>query len=100
MDQCQLLCSSGHWDALLDYVILAWNHVRETPVWDNPAHNAVRKHCFKILSYNATTALKHGLTDLGRERVQRFQLNVKDMIADCEDINDCTAYLSYLSDKM
>lgn len=38
---------------------MAWKHVRNTPVWDNPAHNAARRQCFKSLSAQCMTALKH-----------------------------------------
>lgn len=100
VDQSQTLHNSKHWDALLDYVLMAWNYVRATPVWDNHAHNAVRRHCFKILSYHAISALKHGLTDLGADRVNRFQQKLKPMTVDCEDVNDCSAYLTYMLEKM
>ncbi|XP_055608057.1 uncharacterized protein LOC129755536 [Uranotaenia lowii] len=100
IDQSQTLHSSKHWDALLDYVLMAWGYVRGTPQWDNHAHNATRRHCFKILSYHATSALKHGLMALGEERIGRFQQKLKAMAADCEDINDCAVYLSYLADKL
>lgn len=100
IDQSQMLHNSKHWDALLDYVLMAWNYVRATPVWENHAHNAVRRHCFKILSYHASSALKYGLTDLGEERISRFQQKLKTMTTDCEDINDSANYLAYLMDKI
>lgn len=100
VEQSQTLHNAKHWDALLDYVPMAWGYVRSTPVWDNHAHNAVRRHCFKILAYHATSALKHGLMGLGAERVQRFEQKLKTMAADCEDINDCAAYLAYLAERM
>lgn len=100
VDHSQMLHSSKHWDALLDYVVMAWHYVRLTPVWDNHAHNAVRRHCFKILSYHASSALKHGSTALGQDRVNRFQAKLKSMAADCEDINDCVPHLGYLMNKM
>lgn len=100
VEQSQKLSSAKHWDALLDYVPMAWGYVRATPVWDNHAHNAVRRHCFKILAHHATSALKHGLMDLGADRVDRFQLKLKAMAADCEDINDCATYLAYLAERM
>lgn len=100
IEQGQTLHNAKHWDALLDYVPMAWGYVRATPVWDNHAHNAARRHCFKILSYHATSALKHGLTGLGVDRVHRFQQKLKAMAADCEDINDCAGYLAYLMERM
>lgn len=100
VDQSQMLHNSKHWDALLDYVLMAWNYVRATPVWENHAHNAVRRHCFKILSYHASSALKYGLNALGDERINRFHQKLRTLAADCEDINDCATHLSYLIDKM
>ncbi|XP_055537448.1 uncharacterized protein LOC129725517 [Wyeomyia smithii] len=96
VDHSQMLHNSTHWDALLDYVMMAWGYVRSTPVWDNPAHNAVRKHCFKILSYHASFALKYGHTELGHERLSKFQQKIKAMTVDCEDIQDCVVQLCYL----
>lgn len=100
IDQSQSLQSSKHWDALLDYVLMAWNYVRLTPVWDNHAHNAIRRHCFKILSYHANSALKNGSTGLGKERIERFHAKLKLMGADCEDINDCNVCIGYLLNKI
>uniref|UniRef100_A0A1Q3EW52 Putative cut8 n=1 Tax=Culex tarsalis TaxID=7177 RepID=A0A1Q3EW52_CULTA len=100
VEQSQTLHNAKHWDALLDYVQMAWGYVRATPVWDNHAHNAVRRHCFKILAYHATSALKHGRAGLGVDRVNRFQQKLKAMAADCEDINDCATYLAYLTERM
>ncbi|XP_065076035.1 uncharacterized protein LOC135699634 [Ochlerotatus camptorhynchus] len=100
VDHSQTLHNSKHWDALLDYVAMAWHYVRSTPVWDNHAHNAVRRHCFKILSYHASSALKYGSTALGEDRVNRLQGKLKAMAADCEDINDCNSYLDYLLNRV
>ncbi|XP_053688127.1 uncharacterized protein LOC128737500 [Sabethes cyaneus] len=99
VEHSQTLQNSKHWDALLDYVVMAWGYVRATPVWDNPAHNAVRKHCFKILSYHASFALKYGQTELGHERLSKFQQKIKAMAVDCEDIQDCVVPLCYLLEK-
>lgn len=99
VEHSQTLHNAKHWDALLDYVTMAWGYVRSTPVWDNHAHNAVRRHCFKILSYHACSALKNGLTALGEDRVIRLQGKLKAMAADCEDINECNSYFDYLLDK-
>lgn len=99
VDHSQTLHNSKHWDALLDYVMMAWAYVRATPVWDNPAHNAVRKHCFKILSYHASFALKYGQAELGHERLNKFQQKIKAMANDCEDIQDCVVQLCFLQGK-
>lgn len=99
VDHSQTLHNAKHWDALFDYVAMAWSYVRSTPVWDNQAHNAVRRHCFKILSYHALSALKNGLTALGEDRVIRLQGKLKAMSADCDDIIECNSYIDYLLNK-
>ncbi|XP_053665527.1 uncharacterized protein LOC128714677 [Anopheles marshallii] len=94
--QAQNLYASGHWDALLDYVLMAWVHVRETPVYNNAKHNAMRRYCFKLLAHHATSALKHGALGLGIERVARFQQKLPGLIADCPEISGCHKCLEYL----
>lgn len=86
IDQCRLFNDSHHWDALLDYVQMAWRYVQSTPVWDAPAHNAPRKHCFKILSFYALAALKFGGCSLGEPRLTEFSTRMSDMMPDCEDL--------------
>ncbi|XP_050074979.1 uncharacterized protein LOC126562501 [Anopheles maculipalpis] len=94
--QAQNLYASRHWDALLDYVLMAWTHVRETPVYDNTKHNATRRYCFKLLAHHATSALKHGGLGLGTERVGRFQQKLSGMIADCNEISECSKCVEYI----
>ncbi|XP_058463015.1 uncharacterized protein LOC131437577 [Malaya genurostris] len=98
IDHSQTLHNSKHWDALLDYVMMAWNYTRATPVWDNSAHNAVRRHCFKILVYHASSALKYGQAELGQERLNKFQQQIKTMANDCEDVKDCSTIINCLLD--
>lgn len=94
--QAQNLYASRHWDALLDYVLMAWTHVRETPVYDNTKHNATRRYCFKLLAHHATSALKHGGLGLGTERVGRFQQKLPGMIEDCVEISECSKCVEYI----
>ena len=94
--QAQNLYASRHWDALLDYVLMAWTHVRETPVYDNAKHNATRRYCFKLLAHHATSALKHGAVGLGTERIARFQQKLPCMVADWEEIGECSKCIDYI----
>uniref|UniRef100_A0A182JZA0 Uncharacterized protein n=1 Tax=Anopheles christyi TaxID=43041 RepID=A0A182JZA0_9DIPT len=94
--QSQNLYASRHWDALLDYVLMAWTHVRETPVYDNVKHNATRRYCFKLLAHHANSALKHGALGLGTERVARFQQKLPCMMVDCADISECSKCIDYI----
>jgi hypothetical protein len=100
IDQNKSLYESKNWDALLDYVKMAWAYVRATPIWDNQAHNAMRRHCFKILSYNAAIALRHGSIDLGRKRVEEFEARIADMTKDCDEIATCQQYISYIKQRI
>uniref|UniRef100_A0A182Q343 Uncharacterized protein n=1 Tax=Anopheles farauti TaxID=69004 RepID=A0A182Q343_9DIPT len=94
--QSQNLHSSRHWDALLDYVMMAWTHVRETPVYENDKHNATRRYCFKLLAHHASSALKHGAMGLGMERVARFQQKLPYMVADYAEIRECNRCIEHI----
>ncbi|XP_052859692.1 uncharacterized protein LOC128266942 [Anopheles cruzii] len=94
--QSQTLHTSRHWDALLDYVLVAWPYVRDTPVYENAKHNAIRRYCFKLLSHHATNALKHGSTGLGQERIVRLQQKLPAMVADWSEIGECNRCLDYI----
>ncbi|XP_058066066.1 uncharacterized protein LOC131215691 [Anopheles bellator] len=94
--QSQTLYASRHWDALLDYVLVAWPYVRDTPVYENAKHNAIRRYCFKLLSHHATNALKHGSRGLGQERIVRLQQKLPAMVTDWSEIGDCNRCLDYI----
>jgi Cut8, nuclear proteasome tether protein len=94
------LYESKNWDALLDYVSIAWNYVRATPIWDNHAHNAVRRHCFKILSYHAQIALRHGGVELGHKRVDDFEARLNDMAKDCDEVTTCQQCIGYIKQRI
>ena len=59
-DQSKMLLDGQQWAACVDHVMMAWSYVRATPVWDNPAHNNVRRGLFKALAANCLTAAKKG----------------------------------------
>lgn len=100
VDQSRVLNDSEHWDALLDYCLMAWNFVRATPVWDNTSHNAMRRNCFKILSWQCLTALKTGGIYLGESRLIEFYSRIQNMKDDCDDIGSCQIYLDDLLEKL
>ncbi|XP_037934351.1 uncharacterized protein LOC119672013 [Teleopsis dalmanni] len=83
------LYNSAHWDALLDYIIIAWPCVRETPIWDSATHNSVRKQCFKLLSCHCMAAVKYGGLRLGIDRLLFLQKNLSGWMRDYEDVNSC-----------
>lgn len=76
-----------------------WYHIRATPVWDNFAHNATRRHCFKIIAWHCLEALRNGGISLGENRLEEFLSRIRDMSSDCEDINTCLKQLDFLLKK-
>lgn len=86
-EQLKILADSSHWDALLDFVPIAWNYVKATPIWDNAGHNTSgRKACFKQLAASAKTALKNGGVYLGEKRLKQFAQRIKTMSIDNDEI--------------
>lgn len=100
VDQSRQLNESENWDALLDYSILAWNYVQYTPIWENSSQNAMRRSCFKILSWHCLCAIKSGGAFLGEQRLNEFHSLIPNMRNDCEDIGQCVPYLKGLLDKI
>lgn len=97
VDQSNLLHDSHHWDALLDYTAMAWTYVKATPLWDNHSNNAVRRHCFKVLAWHSSEALKNGGILLGEPRLHDFSVRLNQMAIDYEDIaTACSATLNKL----
>lgn len=88
------LHDSSHWDALLDYVLMAWNYVRATPIWDNNSHNAIRRQCFKVLTCHCVAAVKHGGLRLGTQRLNNLERNLGDWSKDHEDVLSCVNALN------
>lgn len=94
IDQSRILNDSENWDALLDYCLLAWNYVKSTPIWENNNHNAMRRSCFKVLSWHCLCAIKSGGVLLGEQRLNEFDSNIQSMKNDCDDIGLCVSYLN------
>ena len=80
---------SSSWDAIIDYVKIAWGPVRSLPIWDLQAHNNCRRDCFKILTSNAKLALQNGGCGLGIERIKDFKTQILLMSGDYEAIATC-----------
>lgn len=96
VDHSRLLHNTHHWDALLDYAMMAWDYVKSTPVWDNHSHNAMRRQCFKLLAAHCSAALRYGGTQLGEQRLQEFSDRINSMAADGDDISSCSSTLNKL----
>lgn len=93
VEQSRQLNESEHWDALVDYCLMAWPVIRATPVWENNSHNASRRSCFKILSWHCLCALKNAAQQLGEERLNSLYSSIETMQNDCDDIGSCANYL-------
>lgn len=100
MEQLKTLADSSHWDALLDFVPLAWNYVKATPVWDNAVHNNARKTCFKQLIQHAITALKNGSIYLGEKRLTEFAIRLRSMSIDYEEMGNLQQCLKHVEELL
>ncbi|XP_017122221.1 uncharacterized protein LOC108142713 [Drosophila elegans] len=87
--QAKRLHDSTHWDALVDYVTMAWQCVASTPNWESHAHNAVRRQCFKLLACSCYAAIKHGGMRLGQTRLETLERNLREWSKDYEDVLSC-----------
>lgn len=88
-EHCKTLVDSSSWDAIIDYVKIAWGQVRSLPIWDLQAHNNCRRECFKILTVNAKLAIRNGGCKLGIERIKDFKTQILLMSGDFEEIATC-----------
>ncbi|KAH8379892.1 hypothetical protein KR009_007826 [Drosophila setifemur] len=87
--QAKRLHDSTHWDALVDYVSVAWQCVASTPNWESHAHNALRRQCFKLLACSCYAAIKHGGMRLGQARLETLERNLREWSKDYEDVLSC-----------
>ncbi|KAH8370064.1 hypothetical protein KR093_002087 [Drosophila rubida] len=87
--QAKRLHDSTHWDALVDYVGMAWQCVGSTPNWESNSHNAVRRQCFKLLACSCYAAIKHGGMRLGQTRLETLERNLREWSKDYEDVLSC-----------
>ncbi|XP_075233373.1 uncharacterized protein LOC142331380 [Lycorma delicatula] len=97
VEQGRTLVDSQQWGAVLDYVVMAWNYARATPVWDNPPHNTPRRSCFKTLAAQCMTALKGG--KFPTEFTDDLYTKLKGFLEDCDDIQACLHHLESLKQR-
>ena len=85
----------GHqWLSVVDYTVMAWGYVQATPIWDNYAHNNVRRACFKSLAGNCMLAIKKG--GFSREQCAEIRKKLEKIEADSEEMGACIKYLDTL----
>lgn len=83
---------SHAFDAIIDYILIAWSYVRGLPVYDEPQHNTIRKDCFKLLTFSAKNALKNS-NKIGINRINNFRDKFKSMANDFNEIEKCRELL-------
>lgn len=91
VEQGKMLVESQHWESVIQYVFLAWNYVKATPVWDNQPHNSQRKQCFRALISFCMTALRKG--SHSKEFLVDVQDRLQSMIADNEEVHSCIKFV-------
>lgn len=91
VEQGKVLVESQHWESVLQYVFMAWNYVKATPVWDNQPHNAHRKQCFKALTNFCFAALRKGL--LAKDLMADVHDKLQSMLADHDEIQTCINFV-------
>jgi len=57
MEQLKMLVSFDCWDAVVQYVVMAWKYVHQLPNWDDPAHNRTKLLCFQYLAAQCFMAI-------------------------------------------
>uniref|UniRef100_A0A023F2H5 Putative tethering factor for nuclear proteasome sts1 n=1 Tax=Triatoma infestans TaxID=30076 RepID=A0A023F2H5_TRIIF len=92
------LVASQQWETVLEFVVMGWEQVAGTPLWDNPPHNTPRKQCFKFLAAQCMSALKK-LGTLPVEQVDTLYTKFKNFEQDCEDIQACIKQLETMRKK-
>jgi len=91
MDSAKPLIDAQQWVAVIDFTIMAWQFVKDTPVWDNPSHNNIRKSLFKSLSAGCMTALKKG--KWSPEQSNQIKEKLSNLKTDSDEIVVCLKYL-------
>jgi len=88
------LVESGSWNSVFDYTMMAWSHVRATPVWDNAQHNTIRRQCFKTLSSYCLYALRNLVQEWDTDTVFQVKQKLERLRVDSEDVEACLSYLN------
>uniref|UniRef100_A0A0A9WHQ2 Tethering factor for nuclear proteasome STS1 n=1 Tax=Lygus hesperus TaxID=30085 RepID=A0A0A9WHQ2_LYGHE len=98
LEEGRHLVSSQQWECVIEYVILAWEQVAATPLWDNPPHNAPRRQCFKFLAAQCMNALKK-VQSLPTDQIGVLQAKLQTFSGDSDDIQACLKYLDQVKRK-
>ena len=55
-----MLLTAQCWEALVQYVIIAWKFNTQLPEWDDVSHNNSKKMCYRTLASQCLQAIKKG----------------------------------------
>lgn len=98
LEEGRVLVSSQQWEYVIEFALLAWEAVAGTPVWDNPPHNAPRRHCFRFLASQISAALKSS-NHWMQEQLDSFAEKLKGFVQDSEDIVPCLKLVESMTKK-
>jgi len=70
VEDINVLLEAGQWDSVLEFVLIVWEIVKATPVWDNSVHNTTRISCFKHLASSVIRVMKY--EDIAEERKMKL----------------------------
>jgi hypothetical protein len=85
---------SEQWSSVVEFVVLAWNHVRLTPCWDKPYHNDIKSKCFKFLSNQLAEAIQKG--GFSSEDLYKIADQAALMLHDSDVIRNCILLVNNL----
>lgn len=94
LEQLKVLLDSHHWLSTIDFVVMAWNMVKATPVWSNPSHNTVRKTCFKQLAAGCMRALREA--SLGAGQCREVRTKLERLKSEADEMLVCLKYLDFI----
>lgn len=87
VQQGRSLLETQQWDSLVEYVFLAWDYVRDTPVWDVELYNFTRKQCFTSLIILCLCALTNASFDV--ETLFNINSKLQEIMSDTEEMKCC-----------
>ena len=69
-EQVRVLVTAECWEAVVEYVLMAWRYVARMPDWEDHSHNASKRQNYRHLAVQCMTALKKGGFDA--EKMKEF----------------------------
>lgn len=88
------LLEAQQWLSAIDYTVMAWGYVKDTPVWANHPHNTVRKACFKTLATGCMRAIREG--NFGSGECQTIKNKLDKLKSESDEILVCIKYIDFI----